>query len=82
MKNRVLDPKGNWTSVSESCVDDIEKKPSCRLEANDLVICVLWVFPEKMKGFVSCHYFHMKATGVMGYPFVWQLPDIKLSAVE
>ena len=41
MKNMVLDQKDNWASVLECCIDDIEKKPSCRLEANDLVRCVL-----------------------------------------
>lgn len=82
MKYRVLHQKDNCTSVLESCVDDNEKKPSCRLEANDLVRFVLWVFPETMKGFVSCHHFYLEPTGVMDYPFVWQPADIKLSVVN
>lgn len=41
MKNKMSDQKHNWTSVLESYANNIEKKRSCRLEANDLVRCVL-----------------------------------------
>lgn len=41
MRNSVLHQKDNYTSVLKLCVNDFEKKPSCRLEANNLVRFVL-----------------------------------------